>query len=133
MVIKDGSIKKFVASGFFALAGAFCNFLITWGFFQSFVVFIIFFFACLLNYESDDNKKTDKGFELFYKNLSNRRKFIRNMWLLPVTLGASMLPWFVPSSFELWRKIIITLILLGLTVISVSYSYAKWKRENKKS
>lgn len=26
-------------------------------------------------------KEVDKGFEFFYKNLSNRRKFIRTVWV----------------------------------------------------
>lgn len=29
-------------------------------------------------------EKVDKGFELFYKNLTYRRKFIRTLWLIPI-------------------------------------------------
>lgn len=31
-------------------------------------------------------KNVDKGFEFYYHNLSNRRKFIRTLWLGPFVL-----------------------------------------------
>jgi uncharacterized membrane protein len=30
--------------------------------------------------------KKDKGFELVYANLSDRRKFIRTLWLVPIAI-----------------------------------------------
>lgn len=129
IIMKKGSIKKYATSSLFALAGGVCFFLVSQGIFQSIVMSIIFYFIFLLNYERETQKKTDKGFELFYKNLSYRRKFIRNMWLLPVTLIVVALLWFVPS-YELWRKITISLILLGIAGIALLHSHAKWKKEN---
>ncbi len=35
-----------------------------------------------------NKKKVDKGFALSYYKLSSRRKLIRNLWTLPLSLGA---------------------------------------------
>ncbi|MDD3369867.1 MAG: hypothetical protein PHP50_13475 [Lachnospiraceae bacterium] len=36
-------------------------------------------------------KEVDKGFELFYRNLSNRRKFIRTIWISIIAIPIFLL------------------------------------------
>lgn len=69
--------------------------------------------------------KVDKGFELFYWNLSYRRKLIRTLWLLPLILLATLYVYIKKESMVL--AIAIAVILVTIAVIQITYNYRKWK------
>lgn len=82
--------------------------------------------------------KTDKGFEIFYYNLSYRRKFIRTIWV--GAFGAVMfllitaLKLFLPEipGFFSWFKIVLTAVIFTVVlVVQLIYNYIKWKSEEK--
>ncbi|MEJ8555147.1 hypothetical protein [Tepidibacter sp. Z1-5] len=70
--------------------------------------------------KSNSSTKVDEGFELFYWNLSYRRKFIRTLWCSPVLL---LLVPICPN------KVIVFCCILF--VIQAIYNYKKWKSEEK--
>ncbi|GAA0741604.1 hypothetical protein [Clostridium oceanicum] len=72
-------------------------------------------------------KKVDKGFEILYWRLSNRRKFIRTLWFIPIGVFALGLFWFK-------RKNVLECILVTIVFLSVGYwqirdTYLEWKKE----
>ncbi|MCD7752881.1 MAG: hypothetical protein LUI10_14305 [Lachnospiraceae bacterium] len=74
---------------------------------------------------------TDKGFELFYRNLSTRRQLIRNLWMTGIGLVLFIAAW-IQGSFN--RNIL--LILIAVFMISQAYqigrNYMAWTEEKKK-
>ena len=86
------------------------------------------------------NNKTDKGFEIFYYNLSYRRKFIRTIWV--GAFGAVMLlliialKLFVPefSKFFSWFAVVMCVVFFTVVfVVQLIYNYRMWKLEENKS
>ncbi|MEW9675178.1 hypothetical protein ABRT01_03165 [Lentibacillus sp. L22] len=125
--MEDRRLKKFIISGFNALVVGLGIFLLSWKFLQSLIAFIIVFFITFLSFNNNKDKKTDKGFELYYWSLSNRRKFIRTLWLCPFVLLVTASIWCF-LSIESWRKLLTMLMLLGIYVVQLFYTYAKWKK-----
>lgn len=75
------------------------------------------------------NEKVDKGFELVYWNLSYRRKFIRSLWVLPISIGFAYL---FTILFEEKTIGLFFAILVILTEVSqIIYTYYKWQKEKK--
>lgn len=74
-----------------------------------------------------EKKKVDKGFELFYDNLSYRRKFIRTIWLLPIGICVGILITYIsiPVSLFYW----IPFIVVGIK--QVKFTYSMWKTEKR--
>ena len=80
-------------------------------------------------------KKVDKGFELFYYNLSHRRRFIRTIWI--ALLGIPMVDFMFylvrrvpPHIYYSWKSIIIVnIVLIIIGAIQAIYEYKKWKAE----
>lgn len=71
--------------------------------------------------------KKDKGFEIFYWNLSYRRKFIRTLWIISLIIPESILVWHFSHSKILAVGCFIILTVIG--VIQAIYLYKKWKNE----
>lgn len=71
------------------------------------------------------NDKTDKGFEIFYKNLSYRRKFIRTLWLAPFIALAI----FFLIGENIILNIIKSIFFITIFFIQLIYNYLKWKKE----
>lgn len=67
-------------------------------------------------------KKVDKGFELFYWNLSYRRKFIRTTWILII---GSIIIWFLTKNLFLIALVSI------VSFIQMFHTYNKWKAKEK--
>jgi hypothetical protein len=88
--------------------------------------------------ESAGIEKTDRGFELFYWNLSNRRKFIRTMWMIPVCIAVTIFIVFFYMKYR-EKSPYISLILLAGTLLNdaiwlpgqLIYTYKKWKNEER--
>ncbi|MCD7863524.1 MAG: hypothetical protein LUG61_08500 [Lachnospiraceae bacterium] len=74
---------------------------------------------------------TDKGFELFYGNLSTRRQLIRNLWMSGIGLAVFIAAWIQGS---LNKNIL--LILIAVFTMSQAYqigrNYLAWTEEKKK-
>ncbi len=74
---------------------------------------------------------TDKGFELFYGNLSTRRQLIRNIWMTGAGLLLFIAAW-IQGSFN--KNIL--LILIAVFMLSQAYqigrNYKDWTDEKKK-
>lgn len=74
------------------------------------------------------NEKVDKGFELLYKNLSYRRKFIRTLWLIPIGIIVGIVVTYISIivSIFYWIWLIIT------TIKQLKDNYTTWKNESNK-
>lgn len=71
--------------------------------------------------------KVDKGFELFYDNLSYRRKFIRTIWLIPLGIGVGVFITNISVFVSLFYWI--SFVIAG--VRQLGYNYVMWKKETK--
>jgi hypothetical protein len=80
--------------------------------------------------------KIDKGFELFYWNLSYRRKFIRTLWGIPFGVAATILAAFIFIELHASRPFL-SYFLLAVAILNdvvgvpcqLIYNYKKWKNE----
>ncbi len=73
------------------------------------------------------SKKVDKGFKIFYWQLSYRRRFIRILWIIPIFIISIGVIIFI--SKELFMSIVIPIILLILFACELIYNYKKWRKE----
>ena len=73
-------------------------------------------------------EKVDKGFCLIYNNLSNRRKFIRNLWSVLFCI-------IIILYFKISNPIFVVpidIIILGIFIFVILYtirSYKTWRKE----
>lgn len=67
----------------------------------------------------------DKGFEFFYNNLSNRRKFIRTLWLIPIGIALGI----VVTYINLIVSIFYWLWFLITAVHQLKSTYLNWQKE----
>lgn len=72
--------------------------------------------------------KVDKGFELFYDNLSYRRKYIRTIWMILIGIGIGVLITYINVIISLFYWL--PFITLGIK--QLRYNYMMWKEEIKK-
>ena len=72
-------------------------------------------------------EKVDKGFEIFYNNLSYRRKFIRTLWMIPWTILALLFFYVVGLSMIAILSYAVVFVVIGYK--QASYNYKKWKEE----
>lgn len=71
----------------------------------------------------------EKGFCLFWWNLSNRRKFIRTLWGVPLLLlFAAWMTSLVADFSPIVTAILVLFVLVG-SAIQAAYYYRLWKRE----
>ena len=75
-----------------------------------------------LRKRNDKVEKNDKGFGLIYYKLSYRRKFIRTLWLIPVSILVLIFTHESMMDTLIWG-FVIALIMVGQAV----YNYKKWK------
>ena len=71
-------------------------------------------------------RKVDKGFHLNYWKLSYRRKFIRNLWMLPLIIEITRI--FITRGDSTLTCRIIPIILLVSSIFELIYNYLKWKK-----
>lgn len=91
------------------------------------VTFITAFFSWILMRHFDGVKKIDKGFSFNYWKLSYRRKFIRTLWMSPVTV-ITILGLQLMCDSSLFRCVIEIALVLSF-VIQAIYNYMKWRTE----
>ncbi len=75
-------------------------------------------------------EKVDKGFELLYKNLSYRRKFIRTLWMIPIGIGVGMLITYIFENSIF--PIIYWMAFIPIGLIQLIDNYTKLQKEKKK-
>ncbi|MBX9138865.1 MULTISPECIES: hypothetical protein [unclassified Clostridium] len=71
--------------------------------------------------------KVDKGFELNYWNLSYRRKFIRNLWQMPICVLLLGFCFLIGDNLIINRIVPVLIIIEGIG--QIIYTYIKWKNE----
>lgn len=71
-----------------------------------------------------DKKMVDKGSEFIYWNLSYRRKFIRTLWMIPLSI-------LVLALMIIWNSNI--LLIIGITITALITICAQLIYTNKKS
>ncbi|XZM35219.1 hypothetical protein ACSXAY_18200 (plasmid) [Clostridium perfringens] len=72
-----------------------------------------------------DGEKTDKGFEIFYWNLSYRRRLIRLLWTIPIVL---FIVFYSFNNLELsFKDISAILFLIFIYIVQFLYNFLKWK------
>lgn len=72
-------------------------------------------------------KEVDKGFELFYYNLSYRRKFMRTLWMILIGIGVGIYITYILGSIIFSMLYWITFGIDG--IIQLRYNYTMWKNE----
>ena len=72
-------------------------------------------------------KEVDKGFELFYKNLSNRRKFIRTVWLS--IIGIFILLYVLLTVENKGRTLIFVVIFVAVGIRQLFITYRGYREE----
>lgn len=72
------------------------------------------------------DKNVDKGFELYYWNLSYRRKFIRTLWvcLILFVLLILLRDLFLENTL---RMVILYIVCPIASIVQAVYNYKKWK------
>lgn len=75
------------------------------------------------------SRKVDKWFHLNYLKLSYRRRFVRNLWMLPLLMVIYGILIMRGDSTLTCR--IIPIILLVSSVFELIYNYLKWKKTEK--
>lgn len=72
------------------------------------------------------DKNVDKGFELYYWNLSYRRKFIRTLWvcLILFVLLILLRDLFLENTL---RMVILYIVCPIVSIVQAVYNYKKWK------
>lgn len=73
-----------------------------------------------------NKKKVNKGFALSYYKLSSRRKFIRNLWTLPLFLEAFIAVMILTDMVNIFTLLFLAIILLA-AIIQCVLLYRKWK------
>jgi len=74
-----------------------------------------------------EREKVDKGYEFNYSKLTYRRKFIRNLWSIPIFLFAIIFGWRYGSNFII--NMINTILLPIIFIVQLTYTYLKWQKE----
>lgn len=72
------------------------------------------------------SRKVDKGFHLNYWKLSYRRRFVRNLWMLPLLIAITGI--LITRGDSILTCRIIPIILLVSSVFELIYNYLKWKK-----
>ena len=75
------------------------------------------------------SRKVDKGFHLNYWKLSYRRRFVRNLWMLPLLMVITGM--LITRGDSTLTCRIIPIILLVSSVFELIYNYLKWKKTEK--
>ncbi|MDB2074279.1 hypothetical protein PMZ66_01530 [Clostridium paraputrificum] len=75
------------------------------------------------------SRKVDKGFHLNYWKLSYRRRFVRNLWMLPLLVVITGI--LITRGDSTLTCRIIPIILLVSSVFELIYNYLKWKKTEK--
>jgi hypothetical protein len=94
------------------------------------VVTISIIASAVLAAMNKGKEKKDKGFAIAYHRLSHRRRLIRTLWLLPMTV--LLLVWIHQSDLLAPPEFTAIGVLFTIVFIAqISYEYMKWKKHEK--
>lgn len=94
------------------------------------VVAVSLIASAILSSVAKGKEKKDKGFAFGYHSLTHRRRLIRTLWLLPVTV--LLLLWIRQSDLLAPLEFNVIVVLFAIVFIAqVSYEYVKWKKQEK--
>lgn len=94
------------------------------------VVTVSLIASAILSSMAKGKEKEDKGFAFGYHRLTHRRRLIRTLWLLPVTV--LLLLWIRQSDLLAPLEFNVIWVLFVIVFIAqVSYEYVKWKKHEK--
>ncbi|WP_164667318.1 ATPase [Virgibacillus doumboii] len=90
-------------------------------------ILVVLIFSVILSVINRNKQKTDKGVKANYFRLSYRRKFVRTLWTVPVSLLLLIAALFLVQ-FSWTLKIIIIVLSVVAFALQASYNYIMWKR-----
>ncbi|MCD7737746.1 MAG: hypothetical protein LUH58_01715 [Lachnospiraceae bacterium] len=74
---------------------------------------------------------TDKGFQLFYGNLSTRRQLIRNIWVTVIGLVIFMAAW-IQGVMNQNLLLILLVVFTGSQAYQIGRNWLAWREEKEK-
>jgi len=86
-----------------------------------------FIVTIILSFIFKGSPKVDEGFAVNYYKLSYRRKFIRSIIMLPLSIVVIGVVYLI-TDWSLFVNLIIGVILLVLFIGQITYNYYMWKR-----
>lgn len=93
----------------------------------AFILIMVLITPLVLSIYYRKKPKVDKGVQFAYHGLSYRRKFLRNLYSIPICIVALAIIYWVEGFTNLF--IFFTLFFIVLFGIQTSYNYIKWKKE----
>lgn len=93
-----------------------------------FILILVLITTLVLSMYYRKKPKVDKGFKFAYHGLSYRRKFLRDLYSIPICIIALAIIYWVEGFTNLF--IFFTLFFIILSGIQTSYNYIKWKKED---
>lgn len=84
----------------------------------------------ILSTKYKNQPKTDKGFQICYFKLSYRRKMIRGLTALPITIGTLIVIWF-HSGWSTFGNLLFALLAFFALALEFLYNYIMWKKKEK--
>ncbi|WP_085994161.1 hypothetical protein [Oceanobacillus senegalensis] len=93
-------------------------------------VIVVIIVGAIMSRIFRDEEKKDKGFVLFYHQLTYRRKMIRSLWNIPIIILLYLVLYWI-GDFSSNENIAIVIILLLIFLIEFTYNYVNWKKVEK--
>ncbi|MGE7982084.1 ATPase [Solibacillus sp. NPDC093137] len=93
----------------------------------AFILIMVLITPLVLSIYYRKKPKVDKGLKFAYHGLSYRRKFLRNLYSIPICIVALAIIYWVEGFTNLF--IFFSLFFIVLFGIQTSYNYIKWKKE----
>lgn len=75
-----------------------------------------------------ETPKVDKGFKVFYFELSHRRKMIRSLIVSPVILIIALTAIYYFTTFSMTENVLLGLLFFVLFMGEASYNFYMWKK-----
>ncbi|NIK12627.1 hypothetical protein [Alkalibacillus almallahensis] len=86
--------------------------------------------SLVMSHMYKDVDKQDKGFVFIYHKLTYRRRFIRNLWMLPFAcILLLLLYWSTNLASKVY--LIIGIVFFCAVIIDLIYNYVKWQNNEK--
>lgn len=96
------------------------------------VIIVSLIASSILSTLAKGKEKKDKGLAFGYHRLTHRRRLIRTLWLLPVTI--LLLFWIYQRNILTPFEFNAIVILFAVVIVGqLSYEYVKWKKEEKEA
>jgi hypothetical protein len=91
------------------------------------VVSLVLIFSFILSFIFRGKEKIDKGFVFTYHKLSYRRKFIRDIWMMPISFAVLFIAFRI-ANIDPVTEIIVYVVVIIIVSIQIIYNYFMWKK-----